>query len=1328
MTYTLGLDIGIGSIGWAVINQQKGKLEDMGVRIFESAGAAQDARLNRGARRNLRRKNWRKRQLKDAFVDYGIISREELKRENYLSYTANTPDIPKPKYETVHHLRAAAIREKVSKREIMLALYNICQTRGHFLMENIDFSHESISYDLFKERFYSLVEPYVDFVDTALFEEKILSALFNNKRNKQADLKRDLKIQFTTDDTKEALDEIVMLLGGFKVDIAKIDEELVGDITKKVNVLDLLKKEELNDFLNDVVELHDLIQVHHVLDEYDYICDLNVQKLDEIPTLQKKQKEDPDEYSKRKKEIQEKMNVKTMGEKLRVIRNIENSFPNGLYVKEAAAILNKQKEFYPEITEEFIEVCSTIISARIPYYIGPLSEDAKNSWLKKNGNFKYSYDYSKSSVDEIKTIQNWKKAMISRCTYLPDEFALPKGSFLAEIFSIVNELNILNPVDQNGEVVQLSMLQKVEIINKLFIHNNTEPKYSDVANLLHLYSFGTKNGVTDKKFNNKITLYKQIVKILPSLEIKNVFEIFDNKDKINTLEDIILNINLFDEEVSKKKYFMEEYHFNEDIAKKLSKLKVKGFYSFSKKFIMETGMSTKNESLLELLFEDNTSEFTNEQMYRITNAVDTEGNPINFESNKYLKKLRDKNRLSVDLLIENGKPFIPVSRPVIRSLNECFKLYEEIIKTYGVPNRVVIETARDLKDSSRTGEVPARHFDQMKSCYDFLTKQIKEQKNKSYRSNLEEWDDIEQYLQKNKRKVELYIRQNGSDMISGEKIDINHLEQYEIDHILPRGFGDNSMDNLMLIHKNYNAKKQNRVPLEFIEQDGVKCVHSDRMISSKEFKARCYFLHEIGMITEKKLNQLMLTSTENAMGFINRNIVDTRYIIRELMAILRAYNQVNEYDTHLVAMQSAFTTVYRNAFKIRKNRDLGDQHHAWDAATVAVTDEVLSSYYPHYDERGNNKMYHSFIEQIVNNKELQGEDKQSEMRKLDDFIAWAYKKTYGNWPSDNDSLITEIKKTRPLYSVKAEKSYTGKLFEATIVSPYDTKRIKSVLDLFEINNDKRAYSAINCVAVDFYKYTDKKGNRKHLAVHIPIFLVDSQGNIDQMKYVRMIKEYYKVPELLEENGNLKEYCFRFRAYKNDLVYDTENQVIQKYNIGSITKKKLDLKHIYIFSQEEIYTLVFKYRKEMARCFDFKLSGVNPDGKKKFEDYDIQALAEYCAETLMDVEDYDRYKKTIFQKLSATRDYQSFLEQAAYLSLIVNRKCTWPSITGQYCPTANTVNGQDEYVKIKSSILGIRYSYAENGSLIINGPKKAPGKFSLIKKEPFSWKLSDPVVE
>ena len=34
MRYTIGLDIGIASVGWAVINEDKRRIEDLGVRVF----------------------------------------------------------------------------------------------------------------------------------------------------------------------------------------------------------------------------------------------------------------------------------------------------------------------------------------------------------------------------------------------------------------------------------------------------------------------------------------------------------------------------------------------------------------------------------------------------------------------------------------------------------------------------------------------------------------------------------------------------------------------------------------------------------------------------------------------------------------------------------------------------------------------------------------------------------------------------------------------------------------------------------------------------------------------------------------------------------------------------------------------------------------------------------------------------------------------------------------------------------------------------------------------------------------------------------------------
>ena len=85
-------------------------------------------------------------------------------------------------------------------------------------------------------------------------------------------------------------------------------------------------------------------------------------------------------------------------------------------------------------------------------------------------------------------------------------------------------------------------------------------------------------------------------------------------------------------------------------------------------------------------------------------------------------------------------------------------------------------------------------------------------------------------------------------------------------------------------------------------------------------------------------------------------------------------------------------------------------------------------------------------------------------------------------------------------------------------------------------------------------------------------------------------------------------------------------------------------------------------------------------------------------------------------------------KAAYVNLVVNRPCTPPTIFGQYCPTASAADEEAQYVKIKSSILGIRYWINEDGVLIINGPNGARQKYSKIKKEAFSWKICQSMVK
>lgn len=942
-----------------------------------------------------------------------------------------------------------------------------------------------------------------------------------------------------------ALVEVLKLISGNKANAANISENFV--YTKEsFNVIDLKNDEnEISVFLQSAVDLYDLMNVARIMSSHNYLCEVAVDKLDHFDEVAKDIHSD--EY---KNEVENIKGHSSKGKHLRVVRNLENGYPNGLYVKEARAILRKQQEFYPEISDDFIGVCESIISARIPYYIGPLKNDAKNAWVSKNGKIKYSYAYSMKQadkpVDEYDSIEKWKKRMISHCTYLPEEYALPKGSFIAETFSILNELNILRAEDENDNTYYLTYDDKVKILDTLFM-SGKEVKYSDVRDLLHLKNFGARKQSNDKrKFNNKYTLYPRISKLIPSLKLDSVTDIFSENEKVKEIEEIILSINLYNEEKTKLVYFEKKY--SEEVAKPLSKLTSNSFYSYSEKFVLHQPMNERGDSMMSLLFEDNNRFYTNEQMTLISKAVDEDGNPLNFSANKYEKILEENGgNLNISLLFENGNPVIPISRPVIRGLNEAMKMYTELVKVYGVPKRVVIETARDLKDHSIIGTQSEKHFDKTKNLFDYLVDQFGGKKNFAKKSNVEEWEQIESYVNKNKVKIELYLRQNGVDLLTGEKININELEKYEIDHILPRGFGDDSLDDKMLISKLANAKKANRLPLQFIES-GERI--GNHVVTSSEFIHRVENLYDMKLISQKKRDRLLLENDKDLETFINQNLVDTRYIIREFMSILNAYNKHHHYDTHVVSLRAAYTSLYRKTFNFDKNRGYGQQHHAHDAALIVVADKTLSTYYPHYDERnhrndsGFSKTYKGFIQEMLSND-------QAKKDSLKYFIRGMFRKAYGVSFSDSSSIISQIKRTVPFYSTKVEKNYKGKYFKATKLNQKMYKE-DAVLSIVGVNDNKQVFSDVNCAAVDFYKYKDKKGNRKHLAVHIPKVIIDKDGNINQEKYIALIQKHYKVPELLDENGKLKLGYFRFRAFTNDIIYNTVANCPMLFNIGSIT--------------------------------------------------------------------------------------------------------------------------------------------------------------------------------
>lgn len=96
MSYTLGLDIGITSVGWSLLDWEERRVLDLGVRLFTGAEAPKDGsslaaprREARSARRRTRRKARRICNIKKMIVSRGLLTSEEM--ENLFTMTASAP-------------------------------------------------------------------------------------------------------------------------------------------------------------------------------------------------------------------------------------------------------------------------------------------------------------------------------------------------------------------------------------------------------------------------------------------------------------------------------------------------------------------------------------------------------------------------------------------------------------------------------------------------------------------------------------------------------------------------------------------------------------------------------------------------------------------------------------------------------------------------------------------------------------------------------------------------------------------------------------------------------------------------------------------------------------------------------------------------------------------------------------------------------------------------------------------------------------------------------------------------------------------------------------
>ena len=991
--YSIGLDIGTSSVGWAVIDcnnykvLRKGNRKLWGVRLFDEATTAEARRIARGTRRRYDRRRARIKLLQEEFqneinkVDTNFL--KKLKESAYheddkLNKTIILSQEEKTKikkyndlYPTIYHLRHKLIssNEKMDIRLVYLAIHHIIKYRGNFLYGASDFNTSNLNIE---ELFENMLK---DINDISNIEKIGVLTLINSKNLEEflsLESKNDKKLELTKElsqaISKKQTSELVKLLIGDKSNLNilfNIDADEEIKISFKGSEYEDNEDKIIKNFPNEIEFLEDIKSIYnaqfllnifkgkkeHSL-SYVMVDNYNIHHND-LQNLKAIYKENKSLYKKMfknenctyekyitnnityddfKKEIIKDLDLLNSVNKLELLEKLETenfmpritSVDNGKYPyqlnkSELIKIIENQGQYYPFLldkTDDGTYKLVKILEFRIPYYVGPLNNttakkgaENKNSWLvKKVNNVKITPYNFNEVIDLESSAEKFIKRMLGTCTYLLKEPSMPNNSILYSKFKVLNELKQIKVGDENREQ-RLSKEMINKIYNELFLTTAgtiTDKKFKDYlmkTGEFVMYSNLSITGYSaDKKFANNMSSY---------VDFFGENGIFVNTNyTIEDAETIIEYITIFeDKEILKRKVTKEYPELTEEQVKKICRLKYKGWSNLSKKLLTEVyyiDEKTNEPKNILTLMEETSKNF----MQIITDKK------YNFEEK--INKINNNNnskKLNYELVDE-----LATSPKNKRGIYQALKVLKEIIQYMGYePKRITIEMARGEEESKRT-------VDRKKVIENAYTGNSEEIYNYSkLKKELGKIAKIESHNQK----LFLYFLQEGKSLYSGTPLNIEELEKYEIDHIIPRTLiKDNSIDNLALVTKEENQNKS----ASFVLPENYR---------TSKMKVWWNHLKKLKLMSDKKYNNLIRDkfSQETIEGFINRQLVETRQICKHVANMIK-----NMYkETEVYYIPANLSSNYREKFELYKFREINDYHHAHDAYLAATLGEYRTN-------------------------------------------------------------------------------------------------------------------------------------------------------------------------------------------------------------------------------------------------------------------------------------------------------------------------------------------------------------------------------------------------
>ena len=257
---------------------------------------------------------------------------------------------------------------------------------------------------------------------------------------------------------------------------------------------------------------------------------------------------------------------------------------------------------------------------------------------------------------------------------------------------------------------------------------------------------------------------------------------------------------------------------------------------------------------------------------------------------------------------------------VLRALSQARKVINAVVRRYGSPARIHIETAREVGKSFKDRKEIEKRQEENRKDREKAAAKFRE-----YFPNF-----VGEPKSKDILKLRLYEQQHGKCLYSGKEINLGRLNEkgyVEIDHALPFSrTWDDSFNNKVLVLGSENQNKGNQTPYEYFNG-------KDNSREWQEFKVRV----ETSRFPRSKKQRILLQKFDED-GFKERNLNDTRYVNRFLCQFIADHMRLTGKGKRRVfASNGQITNLLRGFWGVRKVRAENDRHHALDAVVVACS-------------------------------------------------------------------------------------------------------------------------------------------------------------------------------------------------------------------------------------------------------------------------------------------------------------------------------------------------------------------------------------------------------